>query len=406
MTDRTTLQRLSAREVETLTKGKYADGGGLWLQVTANGKRSWLMRYTLNGKRREMGMGPAGKAHVGLAAARQNAVEVRALVAAGDDPISVVQEKAAKAAGSITFLQYAGKYLDWKLPQLSNAKHQANWRRFIDQYCLSLHKKPMDSITRRDVLAVLQPIWDEKPETGSRGRGMLENVFDHAIQNGAFEGDNPARWSLFNATLSPPKKGSTRGPMASMPRAQLPEFINELRDRSGMAALALEFCILTASRSGEVRFAVWSEINIDGDKPNWTIPSSRMKIKDRAGKPYEHVIPLTPRMLEVLRLAKAQGFDEGVGSDLVFPSRQRGKVLSDATLRAVLHRMNLKQFTVHGFRSTFRDWAGSDTNYPRELAEEALAHLVTGVEASYRREQAVEKRRAMMTDWETFCSEK
>lgn len=232
--------------------------------------------------------------------------------------------------------------------------------------------------------------------TAQRIRGRLENLFDHAIQNGVYHGDNPARWSLFNATLSAPRKMEGKGYQPALPRAELPGFIQSLRkaQETSVGALALEFTILTASRSGEVRLARREEI--DPHAKLWRVPAQRMKMK----RP--HVVPLTPRMVEILETARTLHLDLPASNCLIFPGAKAGKALSDMTLLSALKRTTKLRATVHGFRSTFRDWAGNQTEHPRELIEEGLAHALPAVEAAYRREQAVERRRVLMQDWQDF----
>ncbi|WP_193178051.1 tyrosine-type recombinase/integrase [Oricola nitratireducens] len=411
------INRLSAKAVEAAKiPGYYMDGGGLFMRVSENGGKRWLFRYTLPGQpRREMGLGAAGAGGVSLKIAREKAQDAREMVQRGLDPIQEIKRQAdeerqareieAKAA---SFGAYVGDYLKAKLPQYRNAKHRYQWRQSLETYAAPIWDKKLESITRDDILALLQPIWDEKHITATRFRGRLERVFDHAIQNRAFRGDNPARWSLFNATLSSPRKQEGRGPLAAMPRSRLPEFIKALRERqkTSMGALALEFTILGANRSGEVRLARWGEIDLDLEL--WNIPGERMKVKMRNGRTYVHSVILTRRMIEILQIAYSRqcamrGITKLEPDALIFQSNTEGKELSDMTLRAVMRRMGVGQYTVHGFRSTFRDWAGSDTDFARELAEEALAHTLPDVERSYRREQAIKKRRLMMEAWEAFC---
>jgi integrase len=259
-----------------------------------------------------------------------------------------------------------------------------------------LWQRKLSTITREDVLAVLRPIWDKHHVTAQRIRGRLENLFDHAIQDGVYRGDNPARWSLFNATLSAPRKMEGKGHQPALPRAEMPGFIRALRraQETSVGALALEFAILTASRSGEVRLARWAEI--DKSANLWRVPAPRMKMK----RP--HAVPLTSRMVEILETARNLHLDPLTPDSLIFPGAKAGKPLSDMTLLSTLKRTTNLRATVHGFRSTFRDWAGNQIEHPRELIEEALAHALPAVEAAYRREQAVERRRAIMQDWQDF----
>jgi len=250
------------------------------------------------------------------------------------------------------------------------------------------------------VLKVLQPIWDEQHETAKRVRGRLEALFDHAIQMGEYNHDNPAAWKLFNATLSEPRK-LTEGHLPAMPWRDVPAFTAQLRERSAPSALALEFLILTAARSGEVREATWSEI--DWALGLWIVPAGRQKTR-RDTKRRDHIVPLTERTLTILEAARALHEHPPARDDFIFPGMKAGRPLSDMTLRALMRRMDAQAYVVHGFRSSFRDWAGSATDFPRELAEEALAHALGDVESAYRREQSVERRRKMMSAWEAFLS--
>jgi integrase len=312
-----------------------------------------------------------------LAQARKKAAAARDLKAQDVDPIAdakrraeEAREKAKAAAQRVSFGIYADeKFLQWKTRNFTNAKHIYQWERTFTHHAASMRDKPLADVTSADVLDVLLPIWDEHHETDKRVRGRIEALFDHAIQMGAYNHENPARWELFSATLSAPRK-LTEGHLSAMPWRNVPAFIKELRKRTAPSALALEFLILTAARSGEVREATWSEI--DWALGLWVVPAGRQKTR-RDTKRRDH-------------------------------GMKAGRPLSDMTLRALMHRMDVKEYVVHGFRSSFRDWAGSATDYPRELAEEALAHALGDVESAYRRQQSVEGRRKMMEAWEAFLS--
>lgn len=411
------LHRLNALQVKAAKPGAtLVDGGGLYLRVNASGAGRWVFRFTLKGQRqREMGLGTVGDG-VTLAEARTRAAAARVLVASGTDPIAHAEEQAAALARANaapekgqTFGEYVERYLPAKLREFSSPKHRYQWEYSLRTEALPLHDKELAGITRADVLDVLRPIWDAKHVTAQRVRQRIENLFDHAIQNEAFHQDNPARWELFNATLSKPRKREGKGPHEAMPRALLPGFMVKLREAQAgsVGALALEFVILTVARSGEAREARWGEIDFDAGL--WNVPSARLKVKKRNGEAYVHTVPLSPRALAVLELAR--GFQPGAKpapDALIFPGQTPGQPLTDMTLRARLriHAPEGSGYTVHGFRSTFRDWAGNDTEYPRELAEEALCHALPDVEASYRREQAVERRRPMMAEWADLCDGK
>lgn len=401
------LHQLTAKEVAaTKPGGILNDGGGLFLKTSANGdSRKWVLRFKLPGQnQREMGLGTFGAGGVSLALARQKAAAAREKIALGIDPISdaqrrLAEEQARRAAetNAATFGDYATRvFLPYRTARLTNAKHRWQWVRGFELHAAVLWPRKLNTITREDVLAVLRPIWDKHHVTAQRIRGRLENLFDHAIQNGAYHGDNPARWSLFNATLSTPRKMEGKGHQPAMPRAAMPGFIQTLRkaQETSVGALALEFAILTASRSGEVRLARWAEIDMSAKL--WRVPASRMKMR----RP--HAVPLTSRMVEILEAARGLHLTPLAPDSLIFPGAKAGKPLSDMTLLSALKRATKLRATVHGFRSTFRDWAGNQTEHPRELIEEALAHALPAVEAAYRREQAVERRRVVMQDWQDF----
>ncbi|WP_081691509.1 tyrosine-type recombinase/integrase [Cucumibacter marinus] len=394
---------------QNLSPGRYNDGGGLYLLVRENGQ-SWVLFFNRHGKRREMGLGPAGdkKGQVSLVEARRSADEARAIVQQGGDPIAHRKHEAdlARRAGQdeasqiVTFGQMADAYLDGgkvggkqiagQASGFRNDKHVAQWRMTLgDAYCSSIRSKAVAEISTEDVLGILQPIWQSKNETASRIRGRIERVLDAAKAAGFREGENPARWRGHLALLLPKRQKLQRGHHAALPYKELPDFVAQLRTRDNMSSIALEFLILTAARSGEVRGAEWAEFDLD--QAVWTIPANRMK----AGR--EHRVPLTDRALEILSQATQLSGDEG----LVFTSG-RGQ-MSDMTLSALLKRMGHSDVTVHGFRSSFRDWAFEVSRYPRDIAEAALAHVFgDATERAYRRGDALEKRRRMMADWGAF----
>ena len=396
-----TLHRLNAKQVENAApRSSLNDGGGLSLRTTATGSKRWVFRYTLKGqKQKEMGLGsfPATR----LAHARQKAAAAREMLAMGLDPIAEANRAAEAAraaaeketAAKVTFADYVETFLPWKTKDFSNPKHVAQWGMSLRKYAAPLGPKPLPEITRHDILEILQPMWDTKHVSASRLRGRLENLFDHAIQNGAYHGDNPARWELFNATLSPTRK-LTGQHRPAMPRADLPKFVEDLRAQKYTGALALEFLILTAVRSGEVRLARWQEFDLESEL--WEIPAERMKMR----RP--HVVPLSPRAVEIMYEAKAIRVSEFSEDGYVFEGAKAGRPMSDMTIRAVMRRMDLGQYVPHGFRSTFKDWAMDETEFPRELVEEALAHALGNVERAYRRGQAVDRRRALMLAWQSY----
>jgi integrase len=399
--------RLSAREVETAnTPGYYIDGGGLLMHISENGGKRWLLRFVspLTGKRREMGLGPAGSGNVSLAEARDKADAARRRVRDGVDPIQQREDdvnlrriEAARPAPK-TFGEVADDWMDVNLGQFNNSKHRDQWRMTLTTYAAPLRGKSIDAITTADVLATLKPIWTQKPETAKRTQGRIERILDAASASGLRTGENPARWRNRLSTLLPKQPKNSRGHHAALPWKDLPEFIADLRTREGVAARALEFTILTAARSGEVRGATWAEVSADAAR--WTVPGSRMK----AGR--DHRVPLTRRALEILQdVALLRPTEDREGAAFIFPSvRQRG-AMSDMTLAAVLKRMGRTNITVHGFRSAFRDWAEDCADAPFGAIKSALAHSIGDkVDAAYRRGDAYERRARLMAEWEAHLN--
>lgn len=392
-----------AKELSPLTVGRLASPGlhavggvnGLALSISDTGARSWVLRVTIGNRRREMGLG--NYPSVTVADARKVAREARDLIRQGIDPIE--QQRAARSglraasATALTFKQCAEAYMSAHEASWKNAKHAQQWRNTLETYAYpSMGSLLVRDVAREHVLGALQPIWNDKTETAARLRGRIELVLSYAMQAGYRpEGLNPARWrgGLDRLLPAPGKVAKVRHHPA-MPVGQMGTFMARLRAAEGMGARALEFAILTAARSGEVRGARRSEI--DRDSKVWVVPGDRMK----AGK--EHRVPLSDAALAVL-----DAIESLAGSDLVFPA-PRGGVLSDMTLTAVLRRLDVPAVP-HGFRSTFRDWVAERTTYPNELAEMALAHAVGDkVEAAYRRGDMFERRAAMMNEWAAFVA--
>lgn len=392
------LHKLSARAVETATKpGRYSDGGGLYLAIDDARKR-WLFLFTAAGKRREMGLGAAGKGGVSLADARKAAAEARALVQAGRDPIEERRraEEAPLVAPKVpTFGELADRVVADMADGWRNEKHRAQWKMTLTRYAAPLRPRLVDEISTEHVLEVLKPLWLEKPETASRLRGRIERVLDAAKALGHRSGENPALWRGHLERLLPKRRKLSRGHHPAMPFADVPNFIERLREAPGMAARCLEFTILTAARSGEAYGARWREIDLEARV--WTVPAERMK----AGR--EHRVPLGDRALRILaELRDAR--PHAPGDAFVFPGAKPGRPLSIMAMDMLLRRMGADAFTVHGFRSSFRDWAGECTPFPREVAEAALAHVIGDeTERAYRRGDALEKRRKLMEAWEVFC---
>jgi integrase len=389
------IHRLSAVKItNTKTRGMYADGGGLYLQVSKNGSRSWIFRFKQNGRVRDMGLGSLTS--VSLATAREMAAECRRTRLTGVDPIEVRRtdrrEAQLAAARSMTFDQCRDAFIEAHKSAWRNAKHRAQWTNSLATYVGPMFgAMPIQRVDVALVMKVLEPIWSTKPETASRVRGRIERVLDWAKVRGFRQGENPARWrGHLDALL--PARGKVRKVThhAALPYDQIGAFMAALRTREAVAARALEFMILTAARTGEVLGAGWEEINLQGRV--WTVPPDRMK----AGR--EHRVPLSWDAVALLK--KERGSAEG----LVFPGERRGKPLSNMAMLMVLRRMGRTDLTAHGFRSTFRDWAAECTSFPREVAEAALAHVVGDkVEAAYRRGDLFEKRRRLMDAWATYC---
>ncbi|HPF23696.1 MAG TPA: integrase arm-type DNA-binding domain-containing protein [Hyphomonas sp.] len=386
-----TLNRLTAKQVKDAKgKGRLADGGGLWLQVTDKGAKSWLFIYRWDGKRPELGLGPYPA--TSLAEARRHAEEARARLAAKPrrDPRDLFKDVPEEAPQAQTFGEFTETFLDQILPDFRNEKHQQQWRNTLAAYAAKLNSMPLDTIETQHVLEVLQPIWNEKRETARRVRGRIERILDAAKAQGVRSGENPARWrGHLSAILPDQKKAKKHHP--AMPFDDVPAFMDCLRADPSLSAKALEFIILTAARSSEARCAVWDEIDLD--KGLWTIPPERMK----ANRP--HRVPLTQAAIAVLK-----PLQEVRRGDFVFPGQSAKKSLSEAAVRKLMGKLGADAFTIHGFRSSFRDWAGERTHFPREVAEQALAHVVGDEsERAYRRGDALEKRRTMMEAWAQFC---
>ncbi|WP_072391954.1 site-specific integrase [Hyphomicrobium sp. CS1BSMeth3] len=393
------LHKFSAKAVEAIdAPGRHGDGGGLYLHVRHDGRRQWSFLYRWGGRQKEMGLGSflpvepekgVRYEHTSLAEARRKATDARAALAKGIDPM-VARNAAAEVP---TFGAFADELIDDLAPGFRNEKHVAQWRMTLgDAYCRALRKRPLNEIGTDDVLKVLRPIWTKRPETASRVRGRIERALDAAKAKALREGENPARWRGHLDALLPAPQKLKRGHHAAMPYGDVPAFVRRLRCAEAMAARALEFAILTAARSGEVLGGEWSEFDLDA--AIWTVPAGRMK----AGR--EHRVPLCDRAVAIVKaLGKAR-----VGP-YVFAGAKPKMPLSNMSLAMQMRRMKVGHFTVHGFRSAFRDWAAEETSHPREIAEAALAHVVgDATERAYRRGDALEKRRALMKDWGNFCA--
>jgi integrase len=375
----------------------YADGGGLYLQITERGA-SWIYRYMLNKRAREMGLGPL--ALFGLSQARAKALDARRLRHEGIDPIEArkAQRMQARldAARAMTFQQCAAAHINAHRPGWRTSKHAAQWQATLATYAGPvIGALPVQAVDTALVLKVLEPIWIEKPETAGRLRGRIEAVLDWAKARGYRQDENPARWRGHLDKLLPAhSKVRKVEHHAALPYSELPGFLIGLHEQEGISARALEFTILTAARTGEVIGVRWSEIDLINK--TWTVPAGRMK----AGR--EHRVPLSTRALAILEEMHAHRHaDDG----FVFPGGKPGKPLSNMAFLMLLRRMGRDDLTTHGFRSSFRDWVAERTNFPADVAEMALAHAVESkVEAAYRRGDLFEKRRRLMQQWETFCT--
>ena len=393
-----TIQRLSPVKVRTAKAGMSCDGGGLYLQCTAGAdggvRRSWLYRFAAKGRERQMGLGSAET--VSLAEAREKAAECRKLHQAGIDPIEhrkTAQAQAAlEAAKSMTFDECRDAYIKAQAAGWRNPKHHQQWENTLKTYCSPVFGRvAVQAVDVALVMNVLEPIWPTKPETASRLRGRIEAILDWAKVRGFRTGENPARWRGHLDHLLP-ARGKVRKVKhhAALPYIQISKYLDELRKREGIAARALEFAILTATRTNEVIGARWDEIDLAARVR--TIPESRMK----AGR--EHRVPLSDAAISVVK--RMQSVRQ---NDYVFPGERRA-TLSNMALLMTLRRMNRDDLTTHGFRSTFRTWAAERTDFPREVVEAALAHVVGNkVEAAYQRGDMFDKRRRLMNAWAEFC---
>jgi integrase len=389
---------LTPLAVKNAKQGRHADGGGLHLLVKQTGARSWVYRFMLNGKSRDVGLGAAGQGGMSLADARDEAAALRLKVKAGIDPLeerdreaaqALAAAQAAKVAGT-TFKDMATAYIAANEESWRNPKHRQQWRNTLDTYVYPvIGDLPVAEIETAHVLKILEPIWKGKAETASRIRGRIEPVLDSAKARGYRQGENPARWRGHLAQILPARTRLSRGHHKAIAYEQIPAFFRALHKREAVTALALEFTILTAARSGEVIGATRAEVDLQ--KAIWTIPADRMK----AAK--EHRVPLSTRAVAILESLQP------LGSNYLFPGAKGGK-LSGMAMGMLMRRMKVDA-TVHGFRSGFRDWAAECTGYAHEVAEMALAHTIENkVERAYRRGDLFDKRRRLMDDWAKYCA--
>lgn len=392
------LEKLSAREVTTLAKpGRHADGGNLYLTIDKEGGgRRWTFFYKLHGRQREMGLGPAPghkKAGLSLRDARLKAADARRLLMNGIDPLA--EKKAQKLANRTrTFGDFADELIASLAPGFKSEVHLEQWRMTLRDYAAPLRSMPLREIGTEDVLKILKPIWNTKHETASRLRGRIERVLDAATAKGLRSGENPARWRGHLKELLSKRQKLQRGHHGALPYKSVPAFVAELRQRKSVSALALEFTILTAARTGEVIAARRAEFDLEEN--TWTIPAERMK----AGR--EHRVPLCDRAVEVIKELIGPG-TELEPDVFIFFGRRQGEHLSNMAMLALLKEMRGKGATVHGFRSCFKDWASERTMHENIVTEMALAHTIgNAVEAAYRRGNLFEKRRSLMNDWSRY----
>ncbi|MFZ5721019.1 MAG: tyrosine-type recombinase/integrase [Pseudomonadota bacterium] len=384
--------KLTAKAVQSLSDiGRHSDGGGLYLVVDKDGAKRWVYIYQLHGRRREMGLGPYPA--IPLGAAREARNDARVQLARGIDPIEARRREAAARAVVIPkFGEYAKAFVR-SLP-LGNEKYRKQWERSLTELCPRLQKLPLNEIDVKHVVEAVKPHWERIPETAERMLGRIGRVLDAAKADGHIQGpwQNPASWrGEIKHLLAKPRRDVKHH--AALPYEEIGAFMAELRTRSGFAACALEFAILTAARTSEVRFLTWDEIDLQ--EKRWICPGPRMKMKR------EHRVPLSSAAMGVLERVAIPWKSSQTG--FVFPRDVDGPALSDGAMERVLDRMGVKA-TVHGFRSTFRDWAGDCTDFPENVIEAALAHTVGDeTKRAYRRRDAFEKRRRLMQDWADFC---
>jgi integrase len=377
-------------------KGRVSDGGGLYLNVSKTGSKSWVFMWTRNGRRREMGLGSleSGTVNVSLAMARQKAEEVRTILGRGGDPFTEMQERVALRK-KLTFGEAAEDTIDALRHTWRNEKSEAQWRMtLLENYAKPLCNRAVDEIATEDIVRVLKPIWLEKAETARRLRARIEKVLDHAKVRGERTGDNPAKLKGHLDHILPKANKLQRGHHAAMLYKDVPNFMERLQEVKGISARALELTILCATRTSETLNARWEEIDLNSGL--WTIPAERMKALN------EHRIPLSKSALRVLQLQYSNRIN-----NYVFAGQKPNKPLSNMAMTKVLKNLCEDHYTVHGFRSSFRDWAGEETSFPREIAEQALAHVIGNTtERAYRRGDALKWRRELMSAWSNFLTNK
>ena len=391
------IKKLTARKVATIDKpGKYGDGGNLYLVVEPSGSKRWAFIYRSESRQREMGLG--GISRVSLALAREKAAEALATLGRGQDPLTLRNV----GVNVPTFGTICEEHIVAQRPSWKGEASEISWRRSLERYAASLTSMTPQEITTNHVLSVLTPIWSTKPETAQKTQNRIERILDVAKVRGFRTGENPARWRGHLELILPRRLSLTRGHRPSMPYEKIPGFMSQLRAREGSTSstLALQFLILTASRESMVTQARWSEISVKDAV--WTVPGARMKARF-VDEQIDFVVPLSEPAIGVLQRVAQLRRSESSPDAFVFPGLRPGTALSNATMDALLRRME-QPYVPHGFRSTFRDWAGDETDFPRETAELALAHVVGDkTERAYRRRTALNKRRELMDAWGRYC---
>jgi integrase len=387
MWDNSAMGKLSATAVKAATRpGRLGDGDGLFLVVKSNGNKNWLCRVQKNGNRRDFGLGSASK--VSLALARERSREIRTWMEMGLDPLF----ERRKVLGIPTFKEAAAKVLAAHKKTWRNEKHEGQWMATLTAYAFPhIGDVKVSEVTGPMMRNLLSEIWLSKPETARRVRQRIGTILDWAYASGFRENEAPMR----AITKGLPRQPKKDGHFAAMPYADVPAFMVKLQARESFSRLALEFAILTAARSGEVRHAVWDEFDLEAKL--WTIPKERMKANR------EHVVPLCTRAVKIIERCAELRLRNGA---IVFPGIRNLQPLSDMTLTKLLKEMK-QPYTAHGFRSAFRDWVSEETEHPSDVAEAALAHVVANkTEAAYRRGNLLEKRRVMMDAWAAYCGKR
>lgn len=400
------IHKLKFRQVETLkAAGRHSDGGGLYLKITPDGSKRWVFMYARAGRQREMGLGSAQPGGVSLVDARSAAQTARDDLAAGQDPMAARearQQTKSEGEAARSFGKVADEHVETMASQWKSAKHREQWKYTLEVLAKALRPLPVDQIGTAEVLDVLKPLWQRTPETANRLRGRIEAVLDRAKAHGERQGENPARWRGHLKLLLPKRQKLKRGHHPALPYSQMASFVEKLRGTRGLSARALEFCILTATRSNETLGAKWVEV--DFDEKVWTVPALRMKATE------DFRVPLSAPAVAIL-----QSLRDASTGEHIFPNQlQRKKKrkgdrpssphLSDMSMTMCLRRIGYGDYTTHGFRSSFRDWASEATSFPHEVCEKALAHKIKDeAEAAYRRGDLLAKRVKLMEAWAQYC---